>query len=120
MDVEAGVVVGQKNVTFNEEFFQGHFPEAPIMPGVLMLEALAQASGVLIHIKDGRNRVGVLLNVSDAKFRRPVHPGDVLTLRCELLHFSSKGVKVKGQAIIDDRVAMEANLALALVERSQL
>lgn len=91
MDLEKGYVLAQKNVTINEAFFQGHFPNAPIMPGVLILESLAQAGGILVHLKGGEGKIAVLLNVNQAKFRHPVKPGDVLHLRCQGLHFSSKG-----------------------------
>src|ERR1700733_13996527 len=69
VDLEKGYILGQKNVTINESFFQGHFPEAPIMPGVLILEALAQTGGVLVHLKGQNSRIAVLLNVNNAKFR---------------------------------------------------
>src|SRR3984885_10734429 len=72
MDLERGYVLGQKNVTINEAFFQGHFPDAPIMPGVLILEALAQTGGVMVHLKANNGKVAVLLNVNNAKFRHPV------------------------------------------------
>src|ERR1700722_13219860 len=68
IDLEKGYIVGQKNLTINESFFQGHFPDAPIMPGVLILEALAQAGSVLVHLKGARGKVAVLLNVRNAKF----------------------------------------------------
>ena len=74
------MILAQKNVTINEAFFQGHFPETPIMPGVLILEALAQTGGVLVHLKVRRSKIAVLLNVNQAKFRHPVRPGDVLHL----------------------------------------
>ncbi|MGZ3633691.1 MAG: 3-hydroxyacyl-ACP dehydratase FabZ, partial [Parachlamydiaceae bacterium] len=88
IDIERGYILGQKNLTFNEAFFQGHFPDAPIMPGVLILEALAQTGGVLLHLKEQTPKIAVLLSVNHAKFRNPVHPGDVLQLKCEGLHFS--------------------------------
>jgi 3-hydroxyacyl-[acyl-carrier-protein] dehydratase len=117
MDVEKGTIRGQKNVTINEFFFQGHFPDAPIMPGVLILEALAQTGGVLVHIKSGSNKIAVLLNVNDAKFRQPVKPGDVLELVCEGIHFSSKGGKVKAEARVDGKVACEAVIGFALIDK---
>src|SRR5690348_16143350 len=80
LNLEENVIIGQKNVTVNEQFFQGHFPGVPIMPGVLILEALAQTGGVLIHQKGYGAKLAVLLNVNNAKFRKPVLPGDVLTL----------------------------------------
>lgn len=121
IDLEKGSILGQKNATMNEAFFQGHFPGAPIMPGVLILEALAQAGGVLVYLKgQGAERIAVLLNVNNAKFRQPVHPGDVLLLKCEGIHFSSKGGRVKGQALVNDKVAVEAEIGFALVDKNQI
>lgn len=120
MDLDKGMIVGQKNVTINESFFQGHFPDAPIMPGVLILEALAQAGGVLVHLKGKIQKTAVLLNVNHAKFRHPVRPGDILILRCEGLHFSSKGGRVKAQAFVQDKIAVEAEIGFALMDKSQI
>lgn len=119
-DLEKGTIVGQKNLTFNEAFFQGHFPGAPIMPGVLILEALAQTGGILVHLKGNVSKIAVLLNVNHAKFRNPVHPGDSLMLRAEGIHFSSKGGRVKALATVDDKVAVEAEIGYALVDKSQI
>lgn len=121
INLDKGTIVGLKCVTINEAFFQGHFPEAPIMPGVLILEALAQTGGVLVHMKgQGDNKIAVLLNVNNAKFRQPVRPGDVLTLKGEGLHFSSKGGKVKVEALVQDKIAAEAEIGFALVDKSQI
>lgn len=120
IDLERGYILGQKNLTINEAFFQGHFPGAPIMPGVLILEALAQAGGVLVHLKGETQKIAVLLNVNNAKFRHPVHPGDVLHLECEGIHFSSKGGRVKATAKVGDKVAAEAEIGFALVDKSQI
>jgi 3-hydroxyacyl-[acyl-carrier-protein] dehydratase len=120
IDVEKGSVVGQKNVTINEAFFQGHFPHAPIMPGVLILEALAQAGGVLVHLKGKVDKIAVLLNVNNAKFRHPVRPGDILMLKCEGIHFSAKGGRVKAQAMVGDKTAVEAEIGFALLDRDQV
>ena len=120
IDLERGYILGQKCVTFNEAFFQGHFPEAPIMPGVLILEALAQTGGVLVHLKGQTSKVAVLLNVNNAKFRNPVKPGDVLLLKGEGVHFSSKGGKVKVEATVNNKIAVEAEIGFALVDKSQI
>lgn len=120
IDMEKGTILGQKNVTINEAFFQGHFPDAPIMPGVLILEALAQTGGVLVHLKGDTSRIAVLLNVNNAKFRNPVRPGDVLMLRGEGIHFSSKGGRVKVEARVQDKLAVEAEIGFALVDKSQI
>lgn len=120
IDLEKGYILAQKNMTFNEAFFQGHFPEAPIMPGVLILEALAQAGGILVHLKGGEGKIAVLLNVNHAKFRQPVKPGDVLHLRCQGLHFSSKGGRVKAEALVDGKVAAEGEIGFVFVDKSQI
>lgn len=120
LDLEKGYVLGQKNVTFNEMFFQGHFPEAPIMPGVLILEALAQAGGVLVHLKAQSDKIAVLLSVNQAKFRHPVKPGDVLLLRGQGIHFSSKGGRIKSEALVNDKVVAEAEIGFVLVDKHQI
>lgn len=117
LDLEKGYIVGQKNVTVNEPFFQGHFPDAPIMPGVLILEALAQAGGVMVHLKSKANKIAVLLNVNNAKFRMPVRPGDVLLLRGQGIHFSTKGGRVKVEATVNNKVVAEAEIGFALVDK---
>lgn len=120
IDLDKGIILGQKCVTINEAFFQGHFPEAPIMPGVLILEALAQTGGVLVHLKSPIPRIAVLLNVNNAKFRNPVRPGDVLMLSGQGMHFSSKGGKVKVEATVNNKIAVEAEIGFALVDKSQI
>ena len=120
LDLERGYVLGQKNVTINESFFQGHFPDAPIMPGVLILEALAQAGGVMVHLKANNGKIAVLLNVNNAKFRHPVRPGDILFLKGEGIHFSLKGGRVKVTALVNDKVAAEAEIGFALVDKNQI
>ena len=120
LDMEKGTIVGKKNLTINEAFFQGHFPEAPLMPGVLILEALAQTGGILVHLKDNRGKVAILLGVNQAKFRRPVRPGDVLTLKAAMVHLSSKGGKVAAEALVDETLVAEAELSFALVDKEQI
>lgn len=120
IDLNANTIVGQKNITMNEQFFQGHFPEVPIMPGVLILEALAQTGGILIHQKGYQDKIAVFLNVSQAKFRNPVRPGDILYLHAEGIHFSSRAGKVKAVAKVNDKIAAEAEIAFALVDKSQI
>lgn len=120
IDLEANTIIAQKNVTFNEEFFQGHFPGAPIMPGVLMLEALAQTGGILVHQKGFTDKSAVILNVSNAKFRNPVKPGDVLMIHAEGVYVSSKGGRIKGRAMVNGKIAVEAELAFALRDKNQI
>ncbi len=122
VDIENGRILAQKNVTINESFFQGHFPELPIMPGVLILEALAQAGGILVYLK-GKNKdssIALLINVKNAKFRRPVRPGDVIMLECEGLHFSSKGGRIRAIATVDGELAVEAEMGFAIADREQI
>lgn len=120
LDLENGYVLAQKNVSINEGFFEGHFPDAPIMPGVLILEALAQAGGILVHLKGSEDKIAVLLSVNNAKFRHPVKPGDVLLLRCQGIHFSTKGGRVKAEALVNDKVAAEAEIGFVFVNKSQI
>ncbi|MDN3504751.1 MAG: 3-hydroxyacyl-ACP dehydratase FabZ [Rhabdochlamydiaceae bacterium] len=120
LDLEKGYIVGQKNVSMNENFFNGHFPFAPIMPGVLILEALAQAGGILIHEKGYHDKIAVLLSVNNAKFRKTVVPGDVLFLHVEGVHFTSRGGKVKAEAKVNGKLAAQAEIGFGFVDRSQL
>lgn len=120
IDLEKPSILGQKNVTINEPFFQGHFPHAPIMPGVLILEALAQTGGILIHQKGCNGKIALFLSVYNAKFRNPVKPGDVLLLYAEAIIVSSKGGRVRTKATIGSKTAVEAEIGFALVDRNQI
>lgn len=120
LDVEGEKIIGQKNLTINELFFQGHFPEIPIMPGVLIIEALAQTGAIFLHYKGYTDKVAVLLNINHAKFRQPVKPGDILRLECEGLHFSSKAGKFKGRATVDGKLAAEAEIGFVIVDDGQI
>lgn len=117
---ESGEILGMKNVTVNEPFFQGHFPKVPIMPGVLILEALAQTGGILVHQKGYVKKIAVLLNVNNAKFRRPVKPGDTLLLHAKALHVSGNGGKMIAKAMIGEKLAVQAEMSFALVDKEQL
>lgn len=120
LDLEENLIIGIKNVTMNEQFFQGHFPGVPLMPGVLILEALAQTGGILVYRKGHSDKIAVLLNINQAKFRRPVVPGDVLHLHVQGQHLSSKGGKVLAKALIGEQIAVEAEVSYALVNKEQL
>lgn len=120
MDLDKPSILGQKNVTMNEAFFQGHFPSAPIMPGVLILEALAQTGGILVHEKGFTDKIALFLSVYQAKFRNPVKPGDILFLYAEGTVFSAKGGRVKTRAKVGSKVAVEAELGFALVTKEQI
>lgn len=119
-DLEKGEIAGLKNITINESFFQGHFPGVPIMPGVLIVEALAQLGGILIYLKGEKSRIALLMNVNNAKFRQPVRPGDVLLLYGEELHLSSRGGRIKATARIKDKIAVEVEIGFALIEKSRI
>lgn len=120
LDLKENLIIGIKNVTMNEQFFQGHFPGVPLMPGVLILEALAQTGGILVYRKGQMDKIAVLLTIDHAKFRRPVVPGDVLHLHVQGQHFSSKGGKVLAKALVDEQIAVEAEVSFALVHKEQL
>ena len=120
LDLEENIVIAQKNTTFNEAFFQGHFPGIPIMPGVLIIEALAQTGGILIYKKGYGDKIAVLMNVKNAKFRTPVRPGDILRLEAKGLYLSSKGGRFKVHAFTGDNLAVEAEMGFALIERDKI
>ena len=113
-------IVAIKNVTFNEPHFQGHFPDYPIMPGVLIVEAIAQAGGALLltEIPDRENKLMVFTGIDSAKFRRPVTPGDQLRIEVKVLNWRSTAVKMQGIATVDGKVACEATVMCALVPRA--
>jgi beta-hydroxyacyl-ACP dehydratase FabZ len=110
LEIEPGKrLVAIKNVTFDEHFFQGHFPGKPIMPGVLIVEAMAQASGILVHktVESDDNMV-YFMSIDKVKFRKPVVPGDQLVLEVQPLQVRGKVYKFKGEAKVDGKVVCEA------------
>jgi 3-hydroxyacyl-[acyl-carrier-protein] dehydratase len=112
-------IVAIKNVTFNEPFFQGHFPGAPVMPGVLIIEALAQTGAVLM-LHDYAERKGKLVyfaGIDEARFRRVVAPGDRLELTMEVMKLRSRTCKMRGVAKVDGEVAAEAEILSMMVDR---
>jgi beta-hydroxyacyl-ACP dehydratase FabZ len=110
--------VGTKCVTINEPFFQGHFPGQPVMPGVLILEALAQTACVLMLSKGGLNdKIAFFMGIDGAKFRQAVLPGSVLSLRVEILRAGSRAGKFRGEAYLGEQLAAEAEMTFALTEK---
>jgi 3-hydroxyacyl-[acyl-carrier-protein] dehydratase len=112
-------IVAIKNVTANEPFFSGHFPGFPIMPGVLIVEAMAQAGGVLLlsEIEDRDSKLMVFSGIDNARFRKPVLPGDTLRLEVKVVGWRSSFAKMEGKAYVGDQLAAEAVLSCALVPR---
>lgn len=110
-------VIGIKNVSVNEWFFQGHFPGRPVMPGVLIVEAIAQVAGVLmLSKKENQGKLAFFMSIEQAKFRRAVRPGDQLILKVEVSRLKSKVGQVQGKAYVDGKIACEATLMFALVD----
>lgn len=112
--------VGLKNVTFNEQFFQGHFPTEPVMPGVLIIEAMAQTSAVLVVETLGsemRGKLVYFMSIESAKFRRPVVPGDQLRIKVTKLQKRMRVWKIRGEATVDGRVVAEATFAAMIRDR---
>jgi len=118
-ELEAERVVGIKNVTVNEPFFAGHFPDYPVMPGVLIIEAMAQVAGVLVlsGIPDRKNKLVLLAGVDGAKFRKPVRPGDQLRMEMKILRSRASMAKVSGVATVDGAVVAEAEMLCVLADR---
>jgi beta-hydroxyacyl-ACP dehydratase FabZ len=112
-------IVALKNVTINEPFFQGHFPGVPVMPGVLIIEALAQA-GALMLLHDGGchdNKLIYITGIDNARFRRIVVPGDQLRLTIEVIRLRSRASRLKGRAEVDGKLVAEAEILSAMVDR---
>lgn len=111
LDLEAQKIVGYKNLTFNEPFFQGHFPGEPIMPGVKQLEAMAQVAGILLNkINDREGAIAYFMAIDKAKFRRKVVPGDCLRMEIEITRMRSRMATVSGKAYVGEELASQADL----------
>ena len=109
-------IVGVKNVTANEPFFSGHFPDRPVMPGVLIIEAMAQTAGVLmLNTPENLGKLAFFMGIENAKFRRPVVPGDQLRLEIDVIRWKSKTGRVRGRALVDGQVAAEGNLMFSFI-----
>ena len=115
-------IVSIKNVTINEAHFQGHFPGKPIMPGVLIIEAMAQTGGflLLLEIPDRDNKLLFFVAVDGARFRRPVVPGDQLRMEINVISWRGDFCKLEGKATVDGQLAAEATVMCKMVDREQL
>jgi len=112
-------IIGIKCVTFNEDFFQGHFPGNPVMPGVLVVEALAQTGAVLMSKSlnvDVEGKAIMFMSIDEARFRQPVRPGDVLRMHVEVLRTRGDIFKFKGRAMVGEKLVAEAQFAAMVVE----
>ena len=113
-------IVGIKNVTVNEPFFIGHFPDYPVMPGVLITEAMAQVAGVLVlsSIPDRKSKLVLLAGVDGAKFRKPVRPGDQLRIEMKVIKRKANLAKMAGTATVDGLVVAEAEMMCVLADKT--
>ena len=116
---EGKTITGIKNVTVNEPFFQGHFPGNPIMPGVLICEALAQVGAVLLlGMEENKGKLGVFTGINNFKFRRQVVPGDTLTLKAELLTYRHGMGKANVEATVEGQIAAKGEISFAVVDNA--
>ncbi|MDC3425008.1 3-hydroxyacyl-ACP dehydratase FabZ [Aquibacillus sp. 3ASR75-11] len=116
IEIEEGKrVVAKKNVTINEPFFQGHFPDYPVMPGVLIVEALAQTGAVaVLHKEENKGKIGFLAGIDKCRFKRQVKPGDQLKLEVEIIRLKGPIGKGKAIATVDGELAAEAEITFAI------
>ncbi|MCO5251578.1 MAG: bifunctional UDP-3-O-[3-hydroxymyristoyl] N-acetylglucosamine deacetylase/3-hydroxyacyl-ACP dehydratase [Candidatus Kapabacteria bacterium] len=119
IDDENSIIIGLKNVTINEPFFGGHFPDKPVMPGVLILEALAQAGGLMItrKVENIDNKLAFFMGIKNAKFRKPVFPGDQLIMEVKLISKRLNTFLFEGKAMVDGQIVAEAEFQAALVDK---
>lgn len=118
LDLKQGQsIVAIKNVTINEPFFQGHFPDFRVMPGVLIIEAMAQAGGILIYnsVPEPEEKLFFLSKIDNLKFRKPVVPGDQLRLEVEILKLKSRVCHIRARAVVDQEVVAEGDIMASLV-----
>ncbi|MCX6578527.1 MAG: 3-hydroxyacyl-ACP dehydratase FabZ [Candidatus Aminicenantes bacterium] len=115
-------IAALKNVTYNEPFFQGHFPEMRIMPGVLIVEAIAQAGGILIYhtVPNPETKFVLLAKIENVRFRKPVIPGDQLRLEAEIVKLKSKFLQLHGRALVEGEIVVEGDLMASLLEKGEM
>jgi beta-hydroxyacyl-ACP dehydratase FabZ len=120
VELEEDRIVGIKNVTANEPFFIGHFPDYPVMPGVMIVEAMAQVAGVLVlnRIPDRKSKLVLLASIEQAKFRKPVLPGDQLRIEMKVIKIKSTVAKMVGTATVDGGVVAEAEVLCKIQDRA--
>jgi len=117
LEQEENKIIGVKNVTINEPFFQGHFPGYPVMPGVLIIEAMAQVGGVLMFSKEeNRGKIPLFAGIDKAKFKKPVRPGDQLKIKVEIIKIIKGIGKAKAEAYVNDNLVAEAELLFTAVK----
>jgi beta-hydroxyacyl-ACP dehydratase FabZ len=121
VELEPERIVGIKNVTYNEPMFTGHFPDFPVMPGVLIVEAMAQTAGVLVlkSVPDRHNKLVLLVAVENARFRRPVVPGDTLRMEMKVIKRKASVAKMAGVATVDGVVVAEAEVMCKLADKDE-
>ncbi len=118
LEIGENYIVGLKNVTINEPFFQGHFPDEAVMPGVLILESMGQvASMMILNKEDFVGKVIYLTGIDKAKFRKPVYPGDTLITRAEVLRLRGNVGKVKARAFVEDKLVAEAEYSFVVMDK---
>src|SRR5215831_5389751 len=121
VEMDSERIVGIKNVTANEPFFNGHFPDFPVMPGVLIVEAMAQAAGVLVlkNIDDRESKLVLLVAIENARFRKPVVPGDTLRLEMKVIKRKASVAKMAGRATVDGQLVAEAEVMCKLADKEE-
>lgn len=115
-------IIAIKNVSYNEPFFQGHFPDLKVMPGVLIVEAIAQAGGILLYhsIPDPANKLVFLSKIDKAKFRKPVVPGDQMRLEAVILKLKNRICQISGKAYVEEEIVFEGEIMAALLDLEEL
>ena len=123
IEIERGKsIVALKNVTYNEHFFQGHFPDLKVMPGVLVMEAIAQTGGILLYytLPDPEDKFVFLSKIDKAKFRKPIVPGDQIRIEVNVLKLKNKICQIRGKALVEGEVAAEGEILAAVLDKEDL